>query len=105
MMLSISTVVVLVLAVTSNASVIPLITSAGLVQQTVDINGVRGVVLSAGPSANLVLASPTVVGGQALVVNPWGVHTVVSSGALHVAPSVVQVAPAAVNLVAAEAYV
>lgn len=95
----------LMLALAVNAAVIPVITSAGLVQQTVDLNGVRGVLLSAGPSsANLVLASPSVVGGQALVVgNPWGPQTVVTSGALQLAPSVVQVAPSVVNLVTPEA--
>lgn len=68
-----SALVVLILAVTANASVIPLITSVGLTQQTVDLNGVRGVLLSGHP-ANLVLASPAVLGGQSLIVSPPVVH-------------------------------
>lgn len=87
-----SALLVLVIAVAAQASVIPLITTTGLSQKTVDINGVRGVALGANPSAQLVVAQPAVLGGQALIVgNPLlGGQTLVTSAGLQLAPAGVQ---------------
>lgn len=97
---------VLALALSTHASIIQLIPSAGLAQRTININGINGVqgtILSAATSGNLVLASPSVIGGQSLIVgNPWGAQTLVAAGGL--VPSAIQVAaPTVVQAVNAEA--